>query len=86
MGRMEKTFNIAVTMEERWIPHFMSMLQYMEYLGDLGCGRDVALYADGECDFRPKFKTDIQFEEVDPVINVKGNRVYDAGTKGSRKK
>lgn len=72
---MKKTFNVEVTMEERWIPHFMSMLKRMERLGRLGSSRSVCLFADGDGDFRPEFKADIEFYEVQPRV---GN-TYDAG-------
>jgi hypothetical protein len=74
-----KEFTITVRMKERWIPHFLSMLKYMERLGGLGGSREVSFYADGDGDFRPKFKYDIDFEEVKPVKDVDGNRLYDAG-------
>jgi hypothetical protein len=74
-----KEFTITVRMKERWIPHFLSMLKYMERLGGMGCSREVSFYADGDGDFRPKFKFDIDFEEVKPVKDVDGNRLYDAG-------
>jgi hypothetical protein len=74
-----KKFTITVEMPERWIPHFMSMLKYMQYLGNVGSSRKVALYADGDGDFRPKFETDIEFEKVEPVSDKGGDRLYDAG-------
>ena len=74
-----KKFVIEVEMQERWIPHFMSMLKYMEHLGNIGSSRSVELFADGDGDFRPKFKTDIEFEMVEPFADNDGNRIYDAG-------
>lgn len=74
-----KKFVIEVEMQERWIPHFMSMLKYMEQLGIKGSSRSVELFADGDGDFRPKFKTDIEFEMVEPFADNDGNRIYDAG-------
>lgn len=76
---MVKKFTIAVEMNERWIPHFMSMLKYMEHLGNIGTSRNVEIFSDGDGDFRPKFKTDIEFEVVEPVADNDGNRTYDAG-------
>lgn len=76
---MEKEFTIKVKMKERWIPHFMSMLKYMESLGDKGSSRFVTLFADGDGGFRPKFETDIDFEIVEPVRDEKGHRTYVAG-------
>lgn len=72
---MEKKFTVEVQMEERWIPHFMSMLKHMEMLGGIGSSRELSFYADGDGDFRPKFKTDVDFEIVKPD----SNNQYDAG-------
>jgi hypothetical protein len=77
--QMEKKFTLEVEMEERWIPHFMSMLKYAEHLGKIGASRSVAIYADGDGDFRPKFKADIDFESVEPTKDHEGARIYDAG-------
>ena len=74
-----KKFTITVEMPERWIPHFMSMLKYMQFLGNIGSSRMVTLYADGDGDFRPKFESDIEFEKVEPTNDKNGNRTYDAG-------
>lgn len=74
---MEKTFNIKVTMEEDWIPHFMSALKRMESLGRIGSSRLVAIFADGDGDFRPTFKTDIEFEKVSPLHDHGGNMIFD---------
>jgi len=76
---MKKEFTINVTMEERWIPHFMSFLKYMEYLGKIGSTRQVALIADGDGDFRPEFNSSIEFEIQEPIIDHDGDRIYDAG-------
>lgn len=74
-----KKFTIEVEMNERWIPHFMSMLKYMEMLGNNGSSRQVGIYSDGDGDFNPKFKTDIEWEAKPPVLDHDGNRIYDAG-------
>lgn len=74
-----KKFTIEVEMNERWIPHFMSMLKYMEMLGNKGSSRQVGIYADGDGGFNPKFKTDIEWETKPPVFDHDGNRIYDAG-------
>lgn len=76
---MKKEFNIKVKMEERWIDTFCSMLKYMENLGNLGSSREVTLYSDGDGDFRPKFEFDINYKKVNPVGDISGNRLYDAG-------
>ncbi len=66
-------------MRERWVPHFMSMLKYMEQLGGLGGSREVGIYSDGDGDFRPKFNFSIDAAVVKPKSDDKGNRLYDAG-------
>ncbi|WNM50475.1 hypothetical protein Alsa1_CDS0125 [Staphylococcus phage Alsa_1] len=78
---MKKTFTIEVEMEERWVNHFMSMLDRMEQLGSLGASRKVSIYADGDGDFRPKFKANIDWEKVnDSKVDYDlNNNHYDAG-------
>jgi hypothetical protein len=71
----KKTFTIEVTMEERWIPHFMSALELMENLGKVGSSQTVGIFADGDGDFRPTFKTDQKFESVYP----RPGNIFDAG-------
>lgn len=61
----EKTFNIKVTMKERWIPYFCSMLLEMQRNGDIGHSGIIGFYSDGDGDFRPKFEFDTEFERVD---------------------
>lgn len=56
MAENTTKFRIECEMKDRWIPHFLAMLKYMEYLGNIGSSREVTLYADGDGDFRPKFK------------------------------
>lgn len=72
-------FTIKVKMNPRWVDSFMSMLKYMELCGDCGKSRRVALFSDGDGDFRPKFKTDINFQMVKPYEDDDGDRIYDAG-------
>lgn len=76
---MEKKFIIETEMEERWIPHFISMLSMMESLGDMGRSRRIQFYSDGDGDFRPKFTTNIEYMSIDPKINSEGVLCYDAG-------
>lgn len=76
MVRVKKKFTIEVEMEERWIDCFMSMLNKMEHLGNLGVSRDVSIYSDGDGDFRPKFKADVDWEKVESDIE---DNHYDAG-------
>ena len=73
-------FTIKVKMKNRWIPHFLSMLKYMEYLGNIGSSRKVTMYSDGDGDFQPKFEFDESLpSEIKPIKNENGNRTYDAG-------
>ena len=58
------TFNIRVTMNERWVDDFCSMLKWMESCGNLGHSSLIGFYADGDGDFRPKFKIDREFEKT----------------------
>jgi hypothetical protein len=84
MKSEDVTFTIECTMKERWVPHFLSMLNYMEYLGNVGSSRKVTLYSDGDGDFRPNFKLEgVPFRQcvktVEPREDKNGNRLYDAG-------
>ena len=76
----ETTFEIEVTMKDRWVPHFLAMLEYMQYLGGEGSSRMVSFYADGDGDFRPKFKWNKKLQsDAEPVKENDGDRTYDAG-------
>lgn len=63
----KKTFNIQVTMEERWIDYFCSFLSYMQACGNWGHSAELSFYADGDGDFRPKFEFDIDYEKKDGI-------------------
>lgn len=56
------TFNIKVTMKERWVNDFCSMLKWMEKCGNVGHSSIVGFYSDGDGDFRPKFEIDREFK------------------------
>ena len=62
MGK-EVTFNVKVTMNERWVNDFCSMLSWMQSCGDIGHSSLVGFYADGDGDFRPKFEIDREYEK-----------------------
>lgn len=51
-------FTIEVEMEERWVPSFLGTLALQQRLGGLGRSRHVAIFSDGDGDYRPKFKWD----------------------------
>lgn len=75
---MSKKFNIEVEMQERWIPYFMSFLKEMEWMGNVGSSDILAFYVDGDGDFRPMFKTDVEFEKQEKLNNGVID-FYDAG-------
>jgi len=73
-------FTVTVTMKDRWVPHFLATLKYMQYLGGIGSSRMVSLYSDGDGDFRPQFRWNSRLpSQVDPRSDHNGDRVYDAG-------
>lgn len=72
-------FTIKVKMQDRWIPQFLSMLEYMQRLGSIGSSREITFYSDGDGDFRPTFKWDIESELAKPLNETNGKRYYDAG-------
>jgi hypothetical protein len=73
-------FTIKAQMKARWVPHFLAMLKYMQYLGGIGSSRIVSIFSDGDGDFRPKFEWDNDLsDEVKPIIDEDGDRTYDAG-------
>lgn len=80
----EVTFNIKVTMKDRWVNDFCSMLKQMERCGNIGHSSIIGFYSDGDGDFRPKFEFDREFEKTEgywskdkelPNLEV----IYDAG-------
>ncbi|AEO93655.1 gp396 [Bacillus phage G] len=76
---MKKKVTIEAEMEERWIPHFLSMLKHMEKLGDLGMSRAVCIFADGDADFKPKFEFSEDFELQEPAQDDGNKAIFDAG-------
>ena len=83
---MKKSENVKFTVEcempERWTPHFLSMLRYMQQLGVDKQARIISIYSDGADEFKPIFKWDISLKDVaDPIQDENGDRLYDAGPK-----
>ena len=72
-------FNVEVDMDERWIPHFLGMLKAMETYGNIGRSRKVAIYADGDGDFHPKFKFSDELKPAHPSDEEDGDLLFDAG-------
>ena len=78
-----RTFNIEVTMNERWVDDFCSMLHWMQTCGRLGHSSVVGFYSDGDGDFRPEFQIDTEYHIVNGIDGEKYNRtpevIFDAG-------
>lgn len=68
-NQTERTFAIKCTMNERWIPEFLAMLNTMEHFGKIGHSGLIGFYADGDGDFRPIFETD-EFYNPKDVISM----------------
>lgn len=64
MDDSKVTFNVAVTMNKRWVKEFVAFLKRLELDGSLGTSEFVAFYADGDGDFRPRFHIYGAGEEV----------------------
>ena len=80
MKSEDTTFTITCTMRERFVPPFLGMLRRMQILGELGSSRNVTIYADGDGDFRPKFKWDIAMPIPEaPTKDNDGNQSFYAG-------
>lgn len=83
MSKVE--INIKVTLEERWVNDFCSMLRWMENCGNMGHSSVVAFYSDGDGDFRPKFEFDTDYETKNGYWAKDGHEmpnievIYDAG-------
>lgn len=67
------TFSVQVTMKERWVDDFCSMLNWMETCGQIGHSSLVGFFADGDGDFRPKFEIDRPYTEKD---GFRGDKIY----------
>lgn len=66
-----KKFTIEVEMNERWINTFCSMLKRMELNGNIGHSEWIALFSDGDGDFRPRFSfSDIYNEVLDKSSTI----------------
>jgi len=81
---MKKTIKIEMTVKERWLPSFLGMLELMQSMGSMGCSRTIGFYADGDGDFRPKFKIDSkelkEHETRLPVLqSPQGSSLYKDG-------
>ena len=84
-GINDTDFTIKCSMKDRWVPYFISFLKRMSADGEIGHSELIGFYADGDGDFRPKFKFDSS-EVNDEFSNKKDPRhttdsidYYDAG-------
>lgn len=84
-GINDTDFTIKCSMKDRWVPYFISFLKTIEKDGEIGHSELIGFYADGDGDFRPKFKFDSS-EVNDEFSNMKDPRhttdsidYYDAG-------
>ena len=48
--------NIEAEIDYRWVGTFLTFLKRLEHNGDIGHSSLIGFYADGDGDFRPKFK------------------------------
>ena len=79
---MEKIITIKCSMEERWIPSFCAMLNWMQHNGEIGHSEYVGIYADGDGDFRPNFiwSDKVDLDNTIKINNPSGQMVmFDAG-------
>lgn len=77
---MNMKFTIDCEMKERWVPHFLAMLKYMQQLGSIGGSRMISFYSDGDGDFNPKFRWSPWLPcDAKPIKDDDGHRTYDAG-------
>lgn len=79
---MEKRkFTIECEIPERWVDDFCTMLNSMQSFGNLGHSGVVGIYADGDGDFRPKFKINTEWDGTRATKLDKFNpmTIYDAG-------
>lgn len=60
-------FSVECEMQDRWVPQFLAMLEYMERLGQVGSSRSLTFYADGDGDFHPKFEIVFERKELDSL-------------------
>ena len=74
-------FTIRCEMSNRWVPHFLGMLRKMQSLGAIGSSREVAIYSDGDGDFRPRFtwESDLPAPAPPRTEERSGDVLFDAG-------
>ena len=67
--------NIECEIPDEYVDSFLSMLHMMEILGSNGSSKPVAMFVDGDGDFRPKFKFNVDYKKAEPITwdKVSGN-------------
>lgn len=82
-AREDVTFNVKCTMPKVWASHFQSFLKEMERYGQLGHSGQISFMADGDGNFKPKFKFTKEYESVQGIqsqqIVKKAEQLFDAG-------
>lgn len=82
-AREDVTFNVKCTMPKVWASHFQSFLKEMENYGRRGHSGQISFMADGDGNFRPKFKFTKEYETVQGIrsqqIARKAEQMFDAG-------
>lgn len=78
---MDITFNIKMTMKDRWVSTFLGFLRELEWMGEQGHSSVIGFYADGDGDFRPKFQADIKCRKLAKGYPTKyiPEKLFDAG-------
>jgi hypothetical protein len=61
-------FSVECEMERGCADAFISMLKEMQKLGEDGCTREIIFDSDGDGCYRPKFKTEFEYTEIEPRI------------------
>lgn len=81
-----RKFTIECEIPERWVDDFCTMLNWMQSCGNLGHSSMIGFYADGDGDFRPKFKINTEWGKTPGIWREDRDRplpgmevYYDAG-------
>jgi len=77
----KRKFIVKAEIDERWVDEFCTFLEELEHNGNIGHSSLIGFYADGDGDFRPKFKikTNHNFTKPRNKTNKECEKIYDAG-------
>lgn len=82
-AREDVTFTVKCTMPKVWASHFQSFLKEMERYGKIGHSGQISFMADGDGNFRPKFKFTKEYDAVEGIrsqyITKTAEQLFDAG-------